>query len=804
MSYSAEAGASYTNPDTTGILRLFGMEGNTIPVDLSEDNAYPASQPSDLGSLTQGNRGELFYQDFRLYGALGASTLQPINWPDVPGPLPYQTGSRMGPYNVAGSADSNGLANLNPMSLVMDYSLLAGQWVGTQLTISSGDVDLSGARSITIRLRGVGVSSTAQIHVEVGSISEDLDGQANGVPKAEPSSASAGFQFVQANGPTLLVGAGPKLQGNGRLDTEDRNGNGLLDLEDSYRIVSNQFTQPVTSAWSTQTFELSDVDRQKLLQARGVRIIVTDPLGSTGKIIIDSLTVEGTPFSTVMTGSDARSNVSVQEVSEILALGPVPSQDLPSAFPATYKLFHPNSEPNQVLETVWNTSGSAYTGPFTVQGFAPIVPGPVQNQGTGGIQYQTIVSYIRSSTPGATYQFSLMDNSSPPRGIAWTVTVSDNVWHEVKVSRKDNTLRIDGAVPPSTGSLSGSLTQFDSGYGSLGLLKVTVSGVPPGSTPPPGGFLFIDEVYCTDPQADFGAALVGTFDGKFAGTNVKVGNVAVVSNLAVHQELSLVGAGFAPLYGTPSPTEDLSSRTHADADVLFTHTSVDVEMREAGGVFTAAGGHKVVIPSLGIPVSVSDAFSLDTSGGFSRENTLGFTPGSFLSLQLDTTANASTDETANSGLLTQGWQANLTVNPFSPLSVTGALSLSQALSGYPIAHDWYGARWINESALVIPWSGGGEVLRTEKLDFRAGIPASPVGFSLEAETDTSKQPDVTATGFSQQNNVALSAGVQTILGQGSVSNLSMSLVYKRQLSLTTAPTGTTTAGPVGRIRGSDQ
>ena len=41
--YSAEAGVSYTNPDTTGILRLFGMEGNSLPIDLSEDNAYPAS-----------------------------------------------------------------------------------------------------------------------------------------------------------------------------------------------------------------------------------------------------------------------------------------------------------------------------------------------------------------------------------------------------------------------------------------------------------------------------------------------------------------------------------------------------------------------------------------------------------------------------------------------------------------------------------------------------------------------------------------------------------------------------------------
>ena len=63
---------------------------------------------------------------------------------------PYANGGRMGPYNVTGSDGS-----LNQTNLVMEYSLTSAQWVGAQLPISPGsDVDLSGARAITIRVRG--------------------------------------------------------------------------------------------------------------------------------------------------------------------------------------------------------------------------------------------------------------------------------------------------------------------------------------------------------------------------------------------------------------------------------------------------------------------------------------------------------------------------------------------------------------------------------------------------------------------------------------------------------------------------
>ena len=312
-----------------------------------------------------------------------------------------------------------------------------------------------------------------------------------------------------------------------------------------------------------------------------------------------------------------------------------------------------------------------------------------------------------------------------------------------------------------------------------------------------------------DPEGQVGVAFVGNLSAKFPGTVLAAGNVPLVSNVALRQDVSLISAGFAPLYGVPSPSEDLSSRTQADADLLFVRTNVDVQLREAAGSFNVAGAHKVTIPAASSPVTVSDAFSLNWAGGFSRENTLVLTPGSFLTLTLDTAANGQPDVSASTaalnpdaavgstlpaesagigtGLLTQSWQASMALTPFSPLSVASTLSLSQALDGYVLPTSWYGASWARETSLVMPWDGGTDVLRSEAFDFKTGMPAAPVGFNVEAQANTSRKADSTLSGLSQENDASLSTGLLLNLSQSAASNMSMGLTYKRYLSLITSP-----------------
>jgi hypothetical protein len=776
LEYSAEAGVSYTNPDTTGILRLFGMEGNSIIVDVSEDNAYPASEPSpEIAGLTQANRGLLYYRDYRTYGPLGSASLQTIETTPPPSQMPYISGNRMGPYNVAGSG-----GNLNPVSLVFEYSLTnSNDWAGANIPVSSGsDVDLSNARAVTIRLRGLNLSAAAaKVYLQIGSVSEDLDG--SGVLKAEASSTDAGFSFVQVNPPvTLKVGAGPQLKGNGKLDSEDRNANQILDLEDPDRVVTagGQFpidTTTIPSTWQNYTYALNDTDRQKLLQARCVRIVIvnSDVGPVSGEILVDSISIEATPFWPQTATPADKAQVQIQEVAENFAQHPPTSGDFANRFPDTYNRFHPNGETNQVLETVWTASLSA----LTVQGFIPQGTSD-EPLGSGGIQYETVVSYIRADTAGMVYTFSLLDGSS--HGMVWSVGVSDNIWHEVKFSKKDKTVTVDG-------NNLGTPIQFDSSYGSLGQLKVTVSGTGWGST----GHLYIDEVYLTDAKGVVGAAFVGSLLAKFPGMILSAGKIPILANVALREDVALYSAGFAPLYGIPYSAEDLSSRSHVDADLLYARTSVDLTLRDQGGSLSASGGHRVTVPNVSSPITVTDAFSLSTTGGFTRENVVLLSAGPVGSLSLDASASASPDETDTTGLLTQTWLAGLTLTPFPPFGISSTLALSQAVTGYTLAQDWYGARWAREYDLLLPWQGGGDVTRSEKLGFKAGIPAAPFGVTLETDAGASGS-NYSSSGYSQESDLATALSFLMKLGQGDSAD-SVGLTYRRAVSLTTDPA----AGP---------
>jgi hypothetical protein len=388
------------------------------------------------------------------------------------------------------------------------------------------------------------------------------------------------------------------------------------------------------------------------------------------------------------------------------------------------------------------------------------------------------VSFIRSPTAGVTYTFSLWDNTTNSSRISWSLpSPADNAWHEIKVSRTDNTVRIDG-------NSIGPPIQFDGGYGSLTQLIVQVSGA--GVAAP--GFLYIDEVYCTDPQGDFGGALVGSLSARLPGALITAGNVVILSDMNIREDVSAMTAGFAPLYGTPSPAEDISSQTQVDANVLTARTTVNLNLRETAGAVSASGGHRVAIPSLGIPLSFTDAFALNLAGGFSRENQVAFSPSQDLVLSLDSTASADADLTPGSGQLSQAWQGSIAAVPFSPLSVSTTVSLNQAVAGYDLPQQWYGARWAREYSLLAPWEGGSDILRGEQLDFKAGIPASPFGFSFEATTGASGTSYAPTLGtFIQQNNAALSLQMFLKLGRGDVSDTTLGLGYRRQLSVTTAP-----------------
>jgi hypothetical protein len=750
LSWSVEAAGSFMNPDTTGVVRLHGMEGDSLAVDLSEELAWPSSPPADVTGWdydvvpTRLNRGKLLYRDYRSYDAFGGAVLHDIDWPDAV-LTDYANGGRPGPYEVFGSSAGSTAGK----SLVLEYDLSAGEWVGTQVPVVAGNLaDLSTAKSLSVRMRSTDPLGSF-VHVEVGAIGEDLDD--DDVLDAEPSTTSTGFAFDDTgNGVALKVGAGPRLEGNGQQDTEDRDGNGMLTPEDSRRVATwNEVT--VGSAWQVFTFPLDDADRAKLEQARAIRITVESVGGAAGRLLIDQVSVAGAAFWVDLPGT-----ATVREVAEPdSADDPGPGNRLVDVQADAMRLFHPAGEAQEVLEIGW--TGAATD--ITTTGYTA--------KTTGGIVYDEAVLYVRGVNvlpgSGVTVAFSLLDADG--RGVRWSLdaaVLADEAWHEVRASRADGAVTLDGVVQPGTAT-------FDAVHGELARLRVVVSG----ST---DGILYLDEVHLREPRAAFGAGIQAEASWSRPGAVWQPGGVAVLANLDVVQRLSALTAGFATLYGVPSAVTDVTSRTGIGIDVLYARLAADVVLRWVDGSFVGSGGHRLTIPAAASPVTLSDSFSLAGTGEFSRSDSLRIRPSERLSVGIEARA------TGTAQALDQSWTAALALQPLDRLDLGLDLLVSQSSTGYALADAWYGARWAREAALLAPWIDGAALERVERLSAQlgAGWGAFEGEISL-AGSATGSAYD--ALGRAQEDRIDQAWSVSWSSREGTPDEVVVTLQYARSLSM---------------------
>lgn len=295
-----DIGASYAIPDTTGVLRIAGMDGKGTNLAISPSRLFPAPEPE--GPLWAGlnDRGRLFYVDYATVDFLGNEQLLPYNAVvDQGNVYAYEEGGRIGPYPAL-SADA-GAGDFTGTAMVMEYELDAlGDWVGGILTIP-GSMDLSGTQGITFSYKAIDIAGDVDVHLQLGAIDEDLDG--DGTLDAGLSAVSPYLQFDDSGaGISLLAGTVGQLRTS---LSEDGDGDGLLDAELPDRV----FTYPsgpsppiavtADTGWTEVSIDLNASDRLLLTEARSVRVIIerTAVGPASGKILISSLELHGTEFS---------------------------------------------------------------------------------------------------------------------------------------------------------------------------------------------------------------------------------------------------------------------------------------------------------------------------------------------------------------------------------------------------------------------------------------------------------------------------------------------------------------------------
>ncbi len=270
----AEYAKSYRKINTFGKALIDDMESTDeiTSISLSDKDWILSSMP--VGS-SQSDRGLLYYYYYRDLSDL--DTLRGLSF--SPYAIPYAT--KPGPYNVATGHIADSIqSKTSQRSLVMKYDFSSGDCIPiVTRKLSSGLVDFSSLQYIELWYRSGGGTGEVELYIDIGKINEDSDGDGildsedanvNGFLDTDPSAGifeDRGYRFNPSGGTETRIGTGPQLSrstmGDGILNSEDLNSNGMLDSTDLYIDLPGDITTPYNSG-NPLVIDLSDTTWKKV------------------------------------------------------------------------------------------------------------------------------------------------------------------------------------------------------------------------------------------------------------------------------------------------------------------------------------------------------------------------------------------------------------------------------------------------------------------------------------------------------------------------------------------------------------
>jgi len=512
-----DAGISVHSPNTTGILRLAGMNKSGFSVPVSANYLYPAAIPeTDIAEvLNAANRGKLIYKDYHEYDSTGSSTLKAYNWQGIPlnQIYDYDTQTRIGPYIASAEIDGD--------AAVIDYNLSANEWIGGRIPISLGSdaIDLSSAQSMTLQWKDIDKTGSTKIYIRVGKLAEDLDNDLN--LDKETSSYDTGFIFNDGQSTAKIIGV--QADGNGgnnQLDTEDLNGNSILDTEQSDLILTKteitDFTAPGTN-WQTVTLNFSPSDREKLRAVTGFEIIIVENAASTatGRLLVGDISFNGSSF---VTNPDTEQLVTAKEVNEAYTSTPTPL--LTTNYPEV-SIFSTSAGAQNVAEINWDTSGMWKATSFTE-------PADLSD-------YNKISFYMKTpDSDPSDLTFSLTNPSGKGISVNFVPVLGSANWIKYTVDYRNGKITADGSVPGNIIWLKN-----DSNASDVNRLSLTANCTIGAGT------LLIDEVSLEDPVIGVSGAASTVFNYKKPGTIIEYKDTPILSNFNFSNSSSITGKNFA-------------------------------------------------------------------------------------------------------------------------------------------------------------------------------------------------------------------------------------------------------------------
>ncbi|MBN2658313.1 MAG: hypothetical protein JXR86_14730 [Spirochaetales bacterium] len=354
------SGGFYT-PDTTGTLRVSGMEESGYSFSAGRDLVKPVPGEIWNGSapLSTG-RADLTYKDYLSTDGLGQFFLNSYNWSGA-----AENGDFEGPSPAAELSSDPFGGNV----MVFDYDLAPGEWsAGDLLLTSDGPIDLSNYESISLYIQTENPADiTAKILLGENGEADDYDGDG----------------FTENYNESLIVAIGP-------VD--------LTGTANQWKEIEHSFTSE---------------ERKKLTRSRSVRILIESAGGATGRLMAGGLLFEGSIFKGTVSDGDSsgNDNLYTEERSDIDSTVAA----LSTSFSEINEIFHAAGEEQKALRIKWELSDAAQDGWTAETHTLSVSPD----------SYSTFSFYIQSAyTPGI-YNIELTDSRNRGYHFSYTITSSD-------------------------------------------------------------------------------------------------------------------------------------------------------------------------------------------------------------------------------------------------------------------------------------------------------------------------------------------------------------------------------------------
>ncbi len=301
----AEYARSYKQTNTFGKGLVDNMESveEVLALSMSERDWILSSPPAGVSS-----RSLLDYYYFR--NPVSPGTLKGIEYLSAAPKIDYSL--KPGPFNVAFGHVVHSILSLSAqISLVLDFTSEGDYASIVTRTLPDGPIDLSGVQYVEFSYLYDGTQDV-DLGIDVGKVNEDSDGDGtldtedvnyNGILDYDPRSGyteDMGYAFNESGHPATRIGGGvgfrTRNRGDGVLNSEDLNGNGTLDTIENVFSFHGERVHLDSSrkGWQTARIyidrtQVTPSDSNVLKDVEAVRLYVLKNNGDAGRVYIDGI-----------------------------------------------------------------------------------------------------------------------------------------------------------------------------------------------------------------------------------------------------------------------------------------------------------------------------------------------------------------------------------------------------------------------------------------------------------------------------------------------------------------------------------